>query len=56
MLQGTSVHSAAHLVALRRTRIGQYHVDDAWTMTDFLAAAAGAKMNAKQIVSRSATC
>lgn len=31
-VQGQAMGSAAHLVALRREAIGQYHVKDAWTV------------------------
>ena len=29
---GESLGSAAHLTALRRVRVGEYDVDDAWTI------------------------
>ncbi len=32
---GLALNSGAHLTALRRTRIGDYHVDDAMTPNDF---------------------
>lgn len=36
--KGEAVRSAAHLVALRRERIGEHSVEDAWQLPDFVAA------------------
>ena len=45
-LQGRAVGSAAHLTALRRERIGEHDVVDAWQMPDLVAAAAAARERA----------
>ena len=34
LVQGQSLGSAAHMTSLRRTRIGDYHVDRAWTLEE----------------------
>lgn len=36
MLQGLQVGSAAHVKTLRRDRIGDYLVEDAWPLHDFV--------------------
>ena len=33
---GEALQSGAYLTDLRRTRSGDYHVDNAWTVDDFL--------------------
>ena len=33
---GEGLHSGAHLIALRRTRVGEQRVDDCWTIDTFL--------------------
>jgi tRNA pseudouridine55 synthase len=37
--QGKAVGSAAHLIALRREKIGEHDAADAWQVADLVAAA-----------------
>ena len=45
-LQGKAAGSAAHLVALRRERIGEHDVADAWQVADLVAAASAGRKQA----------
>ena len=39
MLQGQKLGSAAHVTELRRERIGEHSVADAWVLQDLIASA-----------------